>query len=70
MSNFVHMGKRAFGSLDHFLTTHGAKIPQFTEAAAPKLATRGGAYGATGAAILGAVGEGAGGYAAIRAQMG
>ena len=33
MSNAVHLGKRAFGSVDHFLTSHGQAIKRFTEAA-------------------------------------
>ena len=69
MSSAVHMGKRAFGSVDHFLTTHGAKLKQFAQAAAPLLATKGGAYGPAAAGILTVASEGAGGYAALRQQL-
>ena len=69
MSSAVHMGKRAFGSVDHFVTSHGANIKKFTEAAAPMLATKGGPYGPAAGAIVGAIGEGAGGYASLRQQL-
>ena len=69
LSSAVHMGKRAFGTVDHFLTSHGANIKKFTEAAAPMLATKGGAYGPAAGAVLGVLGEGAGGYAALRQQL-
>ena len=70
LNNAVHMGKRAFGSVDHFLVSHGANIAKFTEAAAPMLATKGGAYGPAAAGILAVASEGAGGYAALRQQLG
>ena len=69
MSSAVQMGKRAFGSVDHFLVSHGAKIAKFTEAAAPMLATKGGPYGPAAAGILTVAGDGAGGYAALRQQL-
>jgi hypothetical protein len=70
MSNALHLGKRAFGTADHFLLSHGANIKKFTEAAAPMLAMKGGPYGPAAGAIVGALGEGAGGYAALRQQLG
>ena len=69
MSNVAHMGKRAFGSIDHFLTRHGANIKKIADAAAPVLATKGGPYGVVGAAAMVAAGEGASAYQAIRSQM-
>ena len=69
LSQMLHHGKRAFGTVDHFLLSHGAKIKRFTEAAAPILATKGGAYGPAAGAVLGVLGEGAGGYAALRQQV-
>ena len=70
LSNAMHLGKRAFGSVDHFLLSHGANIKKFTAAAAPMLATKGGPYGPAAGTVLGAIGEGAGGYAALRQQLG
>ena len=70
MSNALNMGKRAFGTVDHFLISHGAKITKFTAAAATMLATKGGAYGPAAAGLLAVAGEGAGGYAALRQQLG
>ena len=70
MSNALHMGKRAFGTVDHFLVSHGAQVAKITAAAAPMLATKGGPYGVAAGAVLGAIGEGAGGYAALRQQLG
>jgi len=70
MSNALHMGKRAFGTVDHFLVSHGAQVAKFTAAAAPMLASKGGPYGPAAGAVLGAIGEGAGGYAALRQQLG
>ena len=70
MSNALHVGKRAFHTVDHFLVSHGANIAKFTAAAAPMIATKGGAYGPAAAGLLAVAGEGAGGYAALRQQLG
>ena len=70
MSNALHMGKRAFGTVDHWLVAHGAQVAKFTAAAAPMLASKGGAYGPAAAGLLAVAGEGAGGYAALRQQLG
>ena len=70
LSNAVHMGKRAFGTVIHFLVNNGANIAKFTAAAGPILATKAGPYGPAAGAVLGVIGEGAGGYAALRQQLG
>ena len=69
LSQMLHHGKRAFGTMDQFLVSHGAKIAKIAEAAAPMLATKGGAYGVAAGAVVGVLGEGAGGYAALRQQL-
>ena len=69
LSNAIHAAKRAFGTVDSFLTAHGAKIKQVAQGLAPVLATKGGAYEATAGALVAAGGEMASTYSAIRSQM-
>ena len=69
INNAVHLGKRACGTVDHFLLSHGAQIKRFTEAAAPVVAANMGAYGPAAGAVLGVLGEASGGYAALRKQV-
>ena len=69
LDNAVHLAKRSFGSVDHFLVNNEANIAKFAAAAAPMLATKAGPYGPAAGAIVGALSEGAGGYAALRQQL-
>ena len=67
MSEAIHLGRRALGSMDHVLRNYGPVYKQFAQTAAPMLAQAG--Y-APAAAALAASAQAADGYSQLRSQLG
>ena len=66
MSEAIHLGRRALGSADHFLTVHGPGMKQLAMGIAPAIARSNPAL----AAGIATVGQAADGYSQLRTQLG